>query len=263
MRWEEAEISRIGEFESQLIDLGEMVCVRLLIPVGFDSAPLYRGLPDGMCPCDHWCYLVRGKLCYRFADGETANFEANEAFHVRAGHIADVIEEAELIEFTPSSTYRLKQEHLADRIIENPLTGEQIIFRRTAAETDGELLEMDDYWRQRDHQTPEHVHPAMEERWDVIAGSVRFTIDGVERTLGPGETIVAPPGTPHSARSVGEGRAHLRIQMRPALRWQEFVERLFALESSEQGAETESLAGLMRQFSREIAPASRGSSDAR
>jgi hypothetical protein len=128
MRWEEAEISRIGEFESQLLDLGEMVCVRHLIPVGFDSAPLYRGLPNDMCPCDHWCYLVRGKLCYRFADGETGEFEASEAFHVRAGHIADVIEEAELIEFTPSSAYRLKQEHLADRIIENPQTGEQIVF---------------------------------------------------------------------------------------------------------------------------------------
>jgi hypothetical protein len=49
----------------------------------------------------------------------------------------------------------------------------------------------------------------------------------------------------------------------PALRWQEFGERLFALDSGEQGAETESLAGLMRQFSREIAPASPGSSDAR
>jgi hypothetical protein len=49
--------------------------------------------------------------------------------------------------------------------------------------------------------------------------------------------------------------------MRPALRWQEFVERLFALDSNEQLTEAESLAGLMRQFSREIAPASPSSSD--
>jgi hypothetical protein len=28
----------------------------------------------------------------------------------------------------------------------NPLTGERIVFRKTAAETGGVLLEMDDFW---------------------------------------------------------------------------------------------------------------------
>lgn len=131
------------------------------------------------------------------------------------------------------------------------LTGERIVFRRTAQETDGALLEMDDFWPRADHQTPEHIHPAMEERWEVIAGKVRFEIDGATKTVGAGDTIVAPPGTPHSARNVGRAPAQLRIQMRPALRWQEFVERLFTLEVSE----PESIATLMREFSDEIAPA--------
>lgn len=115
MRWEEAEVSRIGGFESQLLDLGAMVCARHLIPAGFDSAPLYRGLPDDMCPCEHWCYLARGRLRYRFADGGTLAVEAGEAFHVRAGHLADALEDAELIEFTAAEDYRRKAEHLADR----------------------------------------------------------------------------------------------------------------------------------------------------
>lgn len=140
------------------------------------------------------------------------------------------------------------------REIENPVTGERIVFLRTAEETDGALLEMDDFWARADHRTPEHVHPAMEERWEVIAGSVRFEIGGVARTVEAGESIVAPAGTPHTARNVGERPAHLRIQMRPALRWQEFVERLFALAGGEQGVpEPDSLAALMREFSREIA----------
>jgi len=130
-------------------------------------------------------------------------------------------------------------------------TGERIVFRRTAQETDGALLEMDDFWPRAEHQTPEHIHPAMEERWEVIAGKVRFEIGGATKTVGPGDTIVAPPGTPHSARNVGPEPAHLRIQMRPALRWQEFVERLFTLEVSE----PESIATLMREFSDEIVPA--------
>jgi quercetin dioxygenase-like cupin family protein len=143
------------------------------------------------------------------------------------------------------------------REIENPATGERIVFRRTAQETGGALLEMDDFWARADHRTLEHIHPAMEERWEVIAGSVRFEIGGVERTARPGDVIVAPSGTPHSARNIGGEPAHLRIQMRPALRWQEFVERLFALAGSNQGGEQgmpepESLTTLMREFSREI-----------
>ena len=116
MRWEEAEVSRTGDFESRVLYLGEMVCARHLIPAGFDSAPLYRGLPDHMCPCEHWCYLVRGKLLYRFADGGQLAIEAGEAFHVRAGHLAEVLENAELIEFTAADDYRRKAKHLANRL---------------------------------------------------------------------------------------------------------------------------------------------------
>jgi len=113
MRWDEAEVSHIGEMESQLLDLGEMVCVRHRIPAGFDSTPLYRGLPDDMCPCEHWCYLVKGRLHYRFADGKTLEVEAGDAFQVRAGHLADALEDTELIEFTAAEDYRRKAEHLA------------------------------------------------------------------------------------------------------------------------------------------------------
>jgi quercetin dioxygenase-like cupin family protein len=135
-------------------------------------------------------------------------------------------------------------------------TGERIVFLRTAQETGGARLEMDDFWARADHQTPEHVHPAMEERWEVIAGCVLFEIDGVTQTATAGDTIVASPGTPHSARNVGSEPAHLRIQMRPALRWQEFVERLFALDPEGRGiTEPDSLVALMREFRSEIAPA--------
>jgi quercetin dioxygenase-like cupin family protein len=141
--------------------------------------------------------------------------------------------------------------------IENQVTGERIVFLRTGEETDGALLEMDDFWAQADHRTPEHIHPEMEERWEVIAGGVRFKIGGVERTLGPGDTIAAPPGTPHTARNIGEQPAHLRIQMRPALRWQEFVEQLFALardgQVDGQGMlRPDAVVSLMAEFGREI-----------
>lgn len=140
--------------------------------------------------------------------------------------------------------------------IVNLSTGERIVFLRTAEETNGELLEMDDFWADAGHRTPAHIHPEVEERWEVIAGKVRFEVGGIAQMAAPGDMIVAPPGTPHSACSVASEPAHLRIQMRPALRWQEFVERLFALASAAPGAD--SLTTLMAEFSREIAPAPQG-----
>jgi quercetin dioxygenase-like cupin family protein len=133
----------------------------------------------------------------------------------------------------------------AGEAIENPLTGERIVFLRTAAETGGELLEMDDFWTRPGQRAPAHVHPGMEETWQVIAGRAGFRIGDRELEAGPGETVVAPAGTPHQAWNASEGETHLRITMRPALRWEEFVRRLFA--DPERGLE------LLREFPDEIA----------
>ena len=96
-----------------LAEEGGLTMVRHTVPAGFDSAPLYRGLPGDMCPCEHWCYLARGELRYRFADGESMLVREGDAFHVRGGHLADVLADAELIELTRTDEYRRKARHLA------------------------------------------------------------------------------------------------------------------------------------------------------
>jgi mannose-6-phosphate isomerase-like protein (cupin superfamily) len=141
----------------------------------------------------------------------------------------------------------------------NPVTGERIRFLRTSADTGGALLEMEDTWTRPGHRAAEHVHPDMEERWDVLSGSAAFRIGGVESRAGPGDVVVAPPGTPHLAWNPGEGEVRLRIEMRPALRWEELVERLFALASEGRTdargvPEPALLAELVREYRRELAP---------
>jgi quercetin dioxygenase-like cupin family protein len=129
--------------------------------------------------------------------------------------------------------------------LQNPATGERIVFVRTAADSGGELLEMENVWTRADHRTQPHVHPEMEETWEVISGSAGFEIAGQRRVAGPGETVVAPPGTPHHGWNAADGETRLRITMRPALRWEEFVERLFRGDDVRE---------LLREFSREVAP---------
>jgi mannose-6-phosphate isomerase-like protein (cupin superfamily) len=143
--------------------------------------------------------------------------------------------------------------------IENPVTEERIVFLRTSADTDGELLELDDFWSRSDHCVAEHIHPEMEERWEVIDGTVRFQVAGVDQTAGSGDVVVAPAGTTHASWNVGDGPAHLRIQMRPALRWEDFVVSLFAAardgRTDDQGVpEPALMLELLREFHRELSP---------
>lgn len=140
----------------------------------------------------------------------------------------------------------------------NPLTGERIVFRRTAADTEGRLLEMDDLWTLPGHRAPEHVHPGMQERWTVVAGAARFRVGGAELGAGPGDVVTASAGIAHLAWNAGEGPTHVRIEMTPALGWEVFVERLFALaaaahEAGRDALDAPALLDLMREFPREIA----------
>jgi quercetin dioxygenase-like cupin family protein len=116
-----------------------------------------------------------------------------------------------------------------DDIVKNGATGERIRFILTAEETGGELLVMEDRWTRPGHAVPLHIHPGIEERWTVIEGVVAYTVDGAETIARPGDTVIAPPGTPHSARDAGNGEVLVRIEMRPPLRWEDFVRQLFAL----------------------------------
>ena len=125
----------------------------------------------------------------------------------------------------------------------NPATGERIAFLRTAAETGGELLEMENIWTRPDHATAPHIHPKMEETWEVLAGRARFLIGDEERIAEEGDVVVAPPGVRHQAWNESGGETRLRITMRPALRWEEFVVRLFTAPGPD----------LLRDFPDEIA----------
>ncbi len=127
--------------------------------------------------------------------------------------------------------------------VRNPATGEEITF---VSETEA-LLVMEARWPRPGRRTGEHVHPGMEERWTVLEGRAAFRIGAEERAAGPGETVIVPPGVPHVAWNPAEEPARVRIEMRPALRWRAFVERLFAAGGAPDPA-------LLAEFRREVAP---------
>jgi hypothetical protein len=150
---------------------------------------------------------------------------------------------------------------LSGESISNPVTGEIITFVETAEETAGERLVLHDTWTRPGQRAALHVHPRMEERFEVVRGCAGIVVDGVERRLGPGSGLTVAPGLPHVAWNAGEGETRLRLEFRPACRWEEVVERLFALAreglTDARGVpEPRALAQLLAEYGDEIAPAS-------
>ena len=67
--------------------------------------------------------------------------------------------------------------HAGDTI-ENPATGERIVFRKTAADTGGELLLFDLFLKPHGFVPTVHIHLRQEERVEVVSGSVRYRLGG-------------------------------------------------------------------------------------
>jgi mannose-6-phosphate isomerase-like protein (cupin superfamily) len=85
--------------------------------------------------------------------------------------------------------------------IENPITGERIIFLQTIEDTGGELLRFEFAASPYADGPPEH--PRQEEHWTVTSGVMVVRAGGHERTRGEGRSVAITAGTPHVFRDPG------------------------------------------------------------
>jgi mannose-6-phosphate isomerase-like protein (cupin superfamily) len=114
--------------------------------------------------------------------------------------------------------------------IEAPTMGQRITCSDTTASTGGELFRFEFWMRGGALAPPLHVHPRQEERICVLSGSVRSISGGVERVLSAGETVVSRPGELHTVGPAGETAVEMVVEFRPALGFEAFIERTFALD---------------------------------
>jgi quercetin dioxygenase-like cupin family protein len=114
--------------------------------------------------------------------------------------------------------------------IEAPTMGQRITCSDTTESTGGEVFRFEFWMRGGALAPPLHVHPRQEERIRVLSGPVRSVSGGVERVLGAGETVVSRPGAPHTVGPAGETAVEMLVEFRPALGFEAFVERTFALD---------------------------------
>jgi quercetin dioxygenase-like cupin family protein len=114
--------------------------------------------------------------------------------------------------------------------IVNPVSGERITFRATAAETAGELVAID-LELAPGGRVPGglHVHPLQEERFEVRKGRMRFRLGREKVFAGPGEVVVVAAGVPHDFANAGDEDALVRVEIRPALKMERLFETAVAL----------------------------------
>jgi quercetin dioxygenase-like cupin family protein len=111
------------------------------------------------------------------------------------------------------------------RVIHNPISGERIVIRQSGAETGGRLLVFDLFLPPGGHVPARHAHPVQEERFTVLAGCMRFSFGGRSIIMArPGETVVVPVGKAHWFGNPGTEVSQARVEVRPALRTEEFFE---------------------------------------
>jgi mannose-6-phosphate isomerase-like protein (cupin superfamily)/uncharacterized protein YndB with AHSA1/START domain len=107
--------------------------------------------------------------------------------------------------------------------------GVRVEIVRSAAETEGELLEFEVTGRARGMLAQPHVHSTQTEHHEVLEGSMRLKIDGREHVLAEGESMAVPAGRPHAQIPAGDGPGRIRVQLRPAGDGQAFLQRLAEL----------------------------------
>ena len=120
--------------------------------------------------------------------------------------------------------------HAGD-MLENPITGERLLFRKTSSDTGGEAIVLETFVKLDGFVAAAHVHPYQEERFEILDGSVGFMLGGKEFVEGPGEKLTVPTGTPHRFWNAGEEEARFVCEVRPALQFEQLIETMFALAS--------------------------------
>lgn len=121
---------------------------------------------------------------------------------------------------------------MTDELIEDPVLRMRSRFWRTNDDDGGgEVLHVETWLDPGGGVTP-HIHPAMEERFDVLEGTVEFLGGRRWKAYRAGETAVVPPGTRHAFRNRGDQVARFVAHATPPSTLQEFLEDTAALSRS-------------------------------
>lgn len=89
--------------------------------------------------------------------------------------------------------------------------------------TGGEYVEMD-ITAEPGAKTIVHIHPEMDETYQILSGTLDVLYEGRWRSLRPGESFSVPRGQVHAFRNVSGGPTRFMNRHAPAHGFQDFLE---------------------------------------
>ena len=79
---------------------------------GTDIAPLLHGLEDDACQAPHWGYMLAGQVVVTYTDESQETCSASDLFYWPPGHSVRVVEDAEVILFSPQVAHTHVMDHM-------------------------------------------------------------------------------------------------------------------------------------------------------
>ena len=118
--------------------------------------------------------------------------------------------------------------HAGDQI-ENPVTGERIVFHETAAETNGERVVFETIVRPDGFVAAAHVHPYQTECFEVLSGTLGMRRGKEKLEVRAGQDVIVEPGMPHKFWNAGEDEVRFLCTVTPALQFERLIETMYTL----------------------------------
>ncbi|MEU5657556.1 hypothetical protein ABZ802_18300 [Streptomyces sp. NPDC047737] len=96
---------------------GDLMVAFIRLVKGADMGPALKGLPDDMCPCHHWGYVLKGRLKLRTGtDAEAYEvYEEGQAFYWAPGHVPEALEDCDFVDFSPTKEFDQVISHITSQ----------------------------------------------------------------------------------------------------------------------------------------------------
>ena len=106
----------------QLVDFGDATGFGKIggeyfsMKAGTDLAPLLQGLAGDTCDAPHWGYVISGELVVSYTDGSEETCSGSDIIYWPPGHSVRVVEDAEVILFSPQVEHGHVLDHMAAKM---------------------------------------------------------------------------------------------------------------------------------------------------
>jgi hypothetical protein len=87
-------------------------------PAGTNFRPLLEGLKNDHCQVPHLGYVIKGAILIEYEDGGSDVYREGEVFYMRPGHTGEVVEDLNLVSFSPEEGMHDLSDHLENKIAE-------------------------------------------------------------------------------------------------------------------------------------------------